>query len=97
MNYLQMMMTTDRQEISRDWSARGFSCDLWVDPPGQRWEDFIHRTDELVVVLEGELEFEINGEISHPPVGEEVYIPAGAVHSVRNIGGKTARWLYGYR
>ena len=91
------MAITDRHDISKDWKRRGFSCDLWVDPPGQCWEDFIHRTDELVVVLEGELEFEINGELSHPETGEEVYIPAGAVHSVRNIGNTTARWLYGYR
>lgn len=87
----------NRQDVSRDWAARGFSCELWVDPPGQRWEDFVHRTDELVLVLEGELQFEINGEISHPGAGVELFIPAGAVHSVRNIGATTARWLYGYR
>ena len=91
------MATPGREEIARDWASRGFSCDLWVDPPGQRWEDFMHTTDELVIVLEGELEFEIEGEISHPQIGEEIFIPAGAVHSVRNIGLVTARWLYGYR
>ncbi len=91
------MITINRQDISKDWADRGFGCDLWVDPPGQRWEGFVHSTDELVVVLEGELEFEINGEISHPKTGEEVYIPAGTVHSVWNIGATTARWLYGYR
>ena len=90
------MATLNQNDISKDWSARGFSCALWVDPPGQRWEDFVHDTDELVVVLAGEMEFEINGEISHPEIGEELYIPAGAIHSVRNIGGITARWLYGY-
>ena len=91
------MIMTNRQDVARDWATRGFSCELWVDPPAQRWEDFVHDTDELVVVLEGELEFEIDGDISHPRTGEEVYIPAGAVHSVRNIGGTTARWLYGYK
>ena len=91
------MTTINRQDVSRDWAARGFSCELWVDPPGQCWEEFVHNTDELVLVLEGELEFEINGEINHPGTGEERNIPAGAVHSVRNIGASTARWLYGYR
>ena len=91
------MATINQQDVSKNWAARGFSCELWVDPPGQRWEGFVHNTDELVLVLEGELEFEINGEISHPKIGEELYIPAGAVHSVRNIGDSTARWLYGYR
>lgn len=91
------MTAVNKQNVSKDWAARGFSCDLWVDPPGQRWEDFVHATDELVLVVEGELEFEINGVISHPKIGEELFIPAGAVHSVRNIGRQTARWLYGYR
>lgn len=97
MKTAEMTAITHRQDISRDWTTRGFSCDLWVDPPGQRWEDFVHATDELVIVLEGELEFEIAGAISHPDTGEEIFIPAGAVHSVRNIGTSTARWLYGYR
>jgi len=96
MNSLVNMKPINTLRIAADWKARGFSCDLWTDPPGQRWEDFVHDTDELVLVVEGELEFEISGVTSHPGTGEEIFIPAGAVHSVRNIGGTTARWLYGY-
>jgi hypothetical protein len=70
-----------REKIAADWASRGFGCDLWTDPPGQTWEDFTHATDELVTVLEGEMEFEVGGK----------------VHSARNIGKSTARWLYGYR
>ena len=44
--------------VEGDWPSRGFSCGLWVDSPGQVWEDY---------------------------------------HSVRNVGGTTARWLYGYK
>ena len=90
------MTVTNRNKVSKDWNDRGFSCDLWIDPPGQRWEDYIHRTDELVLVLEGEVEFEIDGKIHHPAIGQELLIPAGAVHSVRNLGDTTSRWLYGY-
>jgi quercetin dioxygenase-like cupin family protein len=88
---------TDRDQIAADWAARGFSCELWTDPPAQQWEDFKHATDEVVIVLEGEMEFEIEGKIHHPQPGEELLIPAHAVHSARNIGRTTARWLYGYR
>jgi quercetin dioxygenase-like cupin family protein len=70
---------------------------LWTDPPGRCWEDFTHATGELVAVLEGEMEFEVAGKVPHPQVGEELLIPAGAAHSARNVGGTTARWLYGYR
>ncbi len=72
--------------IDTDWSARGFTCDLWTDPPGQRWEDFTHATDELVTDLEGDVEFEVEGQVRHPWPGEELLIPAGAIHSARNIG-----------
>jgi quercetin dioxygenase-like cupin family protein len=90
------MTVTKREQLAADWAKRGFSCDLWIDPPGQRWEDFTHATDELVVVLDGEMEFEIERRVCHPVIGEELMIPAGALHSARNIGATTARWLYGY-
>jgi quercetin dioxygenase-like cupin family protein len=91
------MPAVNCEQIAAVSAARGFSCDLWIDPPGQRWEDFTHATDELVTVLEGEMEFEIAGKVQHPKPGEELLIPAGRVHSARNIGKTTARWLYGYR
>lgn len=91
------MMTVNSDSIRDDWHQRGFSCDLWVDPPGQRWEDFVHPVDEVVIVLEGQMAFDVEGEVHHPALGEELFIPAWAVHSARNIGDTTSRWLYGYR
>jgi mannose-6-phosphate isomerase-like protein (cupin superfamily) len=87
----------DRTEVERSWLERGFSCGVWTDLPGQRWEDFVHTTDEVVMVLDGNVEFEIGGRIYHPQPGEELLIPSGVLHSVRNIGPNTAHWLYGYR
>ncbi|MGB2608447.1 MAG: cupin domain-containing protein, partial [Isosphaeraceae bacterium] len=75
------MASIEREQFAADWAKRGFSCDLWTDPPGRRWEDFTHATDELVVVLEGEMEFEVAGQVCHPVIGEELLIPAGAIHS----------------
>lgn len=56
----------------------------------------MHPVDELVIVLEGQMEFEVAGKIHHPEIGAELFIPAKVVHSARNIGQTTARWLYGY-
>jgi len=91
------MSALDRQDIAGDWARRGFSCELWIDPPGQQWKDFTHATDELVIVLEGQMEFEVQGQVHHPQPGEELLIPAGANHSARNIGKTMANWLYGYK
>ena len=87
----------DQKAIAADWSARGFSCGLWTDPPGQIWEDFVHATDELVMLVEGTIELQFSGKKIRPRVGEEVLIPAQVTHTVRNVGGTTARWLYGYQ
>ena len=87
----------DRERIAADWAARGFSCDIWVDPPGRCWEDFTHDTDELVMVIAGTMEFEVAGKVQRPAPGEELLIPARTMHSARNVGAVTARWLYGYR
>ena len=52
--------------------------------------------DELVMVVVGEVEFAIDGLTHRPEIGEELYIPARALDTVRNVGGTESRWLYGY-
>ena len=87
----------NQKSIERTWAQRGFSCGLWTDPAGERWENFVHSVDEVVMVVDGNVEFEIGGKTQRPEAGEELFIPAGTRHSVRNIGSTTAHWLYGYR
>jgi quercetin dioxygenase-like cupin family protein len=87
----------DQDTVAGGWRERGFSCGLWVDPPGQVWSDYVHDVDELVMVVEGDVEFEIDGNAHRPAPGEELLIPARARHTVRNLGRDEARWLYGYR
>jgi len=87
----------DVSAVEEEWKLRGFGCDMWVDPPGQVWSDFEHDCDELILVVEGELEIEVAGSLVRPLAGEEVLVPSGTLHTVRNVGSTTARWLYGYR
>lgn len=86
----------DYRAVAADWLRRGFSCGLWADPPGATWVDFVHGTDELLMVLAGEVELEVAGRRFFPAIGEEVLIPAGVRHSVWNRGTTTSYWLYGY-
>ena len=86
----------DRAAVAADWQTRGYDCHLFVDPPGQAWLDFVHDTNELVTVAEGRLEMTVGGERLIAEPGDEVFIPRGAAHSVKNIHTGTARWLYGY-
>ena len=87
----------DPKVVARDWHLRGFSFGIFEDPPGRCWKDFIHGQDELFMVLEGEVELELNGKAKIAGVGEEILIPSGTVHSVRNRGSTRSRWFYGYK
>jgi mannose-6-phosphate isomerase-like protein (cupin superfamily) len=86
----------DRQEVARSWGRRGYSCDVFIDPPGREWKDFLHSTNELVVVVEGKLRMTINGKEFVAEPGDEVFIPKGMCHSVKNIHATMTKWLYGY-
>lgn len=86
----------DPAQVAQDWARRGFSCGLFIDPPGQAWNDFVHGRNELVTVRDGRLEVTVDGEVLIAEPGDEVFIPRRAVHSVRNLADGTTRWLYGY-
>jgi len=83
-------------EVTRNWIGRGFTCRAFIDPPGQEWSNFVHPTDELVTVVKGRLEVEMNGEAWELDPGDELYIPRGTPHTVRNVFDQPTQWLYGY-
>ena len=56
-------------------------------PPGTAFPEHSHPGEEMVYMIEGVLEYSLEGR---PPVtlnaGEVLFIPAGTVHSVKNVG-----------
>ena len=86
----------ERAKVAADWRARGYSCALFVDPPGRAWTDFVHGSNELVAVAAGRLEVTVRDVRVDAEPGDEVFIPKGARHSVRNIHDDATHWLYGY-
>ena len=65
--------------------------------PGVLAPDHSHPGEEIVYVIEGLLEYQLEGKA---PVtlkaGEVLFIPAGAVHSARNVGTDNAAELATY-
>ena len=55
--------------------------------PGTSFGKHSHPGEEIIYVLEGLLEYEIEGK---PPVtlkaGEVLFVPAGVIHAARNVG-----------
>ena len=65
--------------------------------PGLTFPPQSHPGEEIVYVIEGVLEYRVDGK---PPVtlkaGEVLFIPAGVVHGVTNVGSTNAAELATY-
>jgi quercetin dioxygenase-like cupin family protein len=62
-------------------------------PPIRHW----HPGEEIIYVLEGTLEYEIDGQSpTRVGAGEALMVPAEAVHAVRNVGDGNATELATY-
>lgn len=65
--------------------------------PGVLAPDHRHPGEEIVYVIEGLLEYRVQGR---PPVtlkaGDVLFIPAGAIHSAKNVGSGNAAELATY-
>jgi len=65
--------------------------------PGVLASKHTHPGEEIIYVLQGSLEYEVEGK---PPVtlkaGDVLFIPAGTVHSAKNVGRGTASELATY-
>ena len=64
-------------------------------PPGggfrvPHWHEDL---DEVFYVLEGEIEYLLDGDWHPAPAGTTVFVPAGAVHAFRNASARRARHL----
>jgi quercetin dioxygenase-like cupin family protein len=55
--------------------------------PGAEFGKHLHPGEEIIYVLEGSLEYQIEGK---PPVtlkaGDVLFIPAGTIHAAKNVG-----------
>ncbi len=65
--------------------------------PGVAFPPHNHPGEEIAYVIEGELEYQLEGK---PPVtlkpGDVLFIPAGAIHSAKNVGSVNAAELAMY-
>ncbi len=55
-----------------------------------------HREDEGFYVIEGEYEFDLDGELLRAEAGDFVHAPRGRRHSYRNVGEAAGRLLTFY-
>jgi quercetin dioxygenase-like cupin family protein len=89
-----------RTDLQRhDLSAPGREAvQVRVDfEPGAAFGRHTHPGEEIIYVLEGALEYQVDGK---PPMtlkaGDVLFIPAGTIHAAKNVGSVTASELATY-
>jgi quercetin dioxygenase-like cupin family protein len=89
-----------RTDLQRhDLSAAGREAvQVRVDiEPGAAFGRHTHPGEEIIYVLQGALEYQVEGK---PPVtlkaGDVLFIPAETIHAARNVGSSTASELATY-
>lgn len=83
-------------EVKSEWQKQGFSFGIFQDVAGQEWNDFVHQTDEYVVVAEGALTISVGAETANCEAGDLVRIPRGVAHSLKTTSQSGSIWYYGY-
>ncbi len=94
---MQPKTMVNRGAVAEEWARRGYSCELWVDPPDRVWSDFVHEADLLLLLLEGVIQVELPDRTVRLQVGDELDIPADTRFTLRHAGDQPASWLHGYR
>ncbi len=80
---------TKRADLQRhDLSAHGREVvQVRVDfDPGYLAPRHTHPGEEIIYVIEGVLEYDIGGTVSRVTTGDVLFVPAGTIHTARNVG-----------
>jgi mannose-6-phosphate isomerase-like protein (cupin superfamily) len=86
------------QEYSKNWIARGYSFGVGSVTLERGVDEASHEDqDELVVAVNGKLEFTIDNDTFVAECDSEVFIPAKSIHSIKNVGSESSKIYYGYK
>jgi quercetin dioxygenase-like cupin family protein len=82
--------------LLKETGARSFISGISIFQPGVAVPLHSHNVDEMVTVLEGTGECEVEGESTPVRAFDTSFIPAGEVHCFRNTGSAPMRILWVY-
>ena len=63
---------------------------------GDVWVDSGRHVQEIVMLVSGAISVRIGDRSVDVSVGDEIVIPTGVDHEIRNVGSTPARILFGY-
>ena len=90
---------TTRTDLQRhDLSVKGWeTLQARVDfAPGASFPAHKHPGEEIIYVIQGKIEYQVEGKPITVKAGEVLFVPNGASHSARNVGDGPAAELATY-
>ena len=85
---MPLRMLCEARETGGAWSLFEEDVPLGKGPPPHR-----HDWDEAYYILDGEIDFEIDGELVRSCAGDFNYLPRNTVHGFKGASASTARVL----
>ena len=64
--------------------------------PGAAFPSHTHPREEMIYVIEGTWAYEVAGKPVTAKAGDVLFVPAGTIHSAKNVGAGTAAELATY-
>ena len=64
--------------------------------PGVAFPSHTHPGEEIIYVIEGTWQYEIDGKSVTATAGDVLFVPAGTIHSAKNVGAGNAAELATY-
>jgi quercetin dioxygenase-like cupin family protein len=64
--------------------------------PGASFPRHKHPGEEIIYVLSGTIEYELNGKLVTVKAGDVLFVPFGVLHAARNVGDEPAAELATY-
>jgi len=90
---MELKVTTghfkDKREAIREISDAGWWPVSWRDAPGDVYEAHKHDADQTLYVVEGQIEFGVDGQTLRLNPGDKLELPAFKVHSANTPNGAT--------
>lgn len=86
---------TDRSSIEGVLREEGCSIISWSDTPGAHYEPHSHDHDEVIGVIEGRIDFGIEGKRYTLEPGKILFLPAGTVHTADVPADRPVKYLIG--
>ena len=80
---------TDKREAIREISEAGWWPISWRDAPGDVSDAHKHDADQTLYLVEGQIEFGVNGETIQLHPGDKLELPAFTIHTAAAPRGAT--------